>query len=983
MAANSNGPEYGRSLNGAGVRRISRSASIDCSRLRRRIGTWNVRSMFQAGKIHNTIKEMQRLSISVLGISEMRWPKQGRCTIDEYTVYYSGEGNDRHQSGVALIVNKEIEKAIIQCTPISDRLIVLKVQAQPFNLNIVQVYAPTAECEEEKIEKFYNDLDWTMRQLKRNEVTILMGDLNAKVGAGTEGNVVGKYGLGTRNERGDKFVEFCTEHNLGIMNTFFNLPKRRLYTWKSPADSEENIIRNQIDYITINQRFRNMVKAVKTYPGADVPSDHNLLLANLCIKLKKINRPEIKSFTGNFELLKEQIIKDEVQNKLEGEFQKINQQNGTDDINEKWGKIKNVFKNTINSHLKKGHPKKKQRWMTNEILNLMEKRRQYRNKNEIEYKRVHGEIKRKIRQAKVEWFSQECEEIEEYDRKHDTFHLHKKIKETAGHQRQMGNNIRDENGDLIFETKQRLERWKQYVEQLFQDDRPMEHGITEALSGPSITTEEVENAIQLAKNRKAVGPDEIPAEVIKILLENGVTALTDLFNAVYNGGIIPDDWLESAFVPIPKKVNARECKDHRTISLMSHVLKIFLRIIHGRIHRKLEQEISSSQFGFRNGLGTREALFSLQVLVQRCRDVNADIFLCFLDFEKAFDRVRHVKMMELLNTTNIDKKDIRVIGNLYWGQKACIRVDQEVSEAVAIRRGVRQGCILSPLIFNFYSERIFQQALHNIQMGIKINGVPINNFRYADDTVLLANSDIELQYLLERVVEACNEYGLQLNTKKTKYMVISKDLIVDGGIQVNGQPLQKTATITYLGYKINSDWDHSLEIRSRIGQARTAFFRYKRILCGHDVSLNLKIRILRCYVFSVLLYGAEAWTLTDAMLKKLEAFELWCYRRILRISWIDRITNDTVLIRMNKEREIVRTIKTRKLSYFAHVMRNPEKYSLLQLVMQGKIVGKRGRGRRRTSWLKNLRQWFAQTSESLFRAAVNKIMIANMIANVR
>ena len=189
--------------------------------------------------------------------------------------------------------------------------------------------------------------------------------------------------------------------------------------------------------------------------------------------------------------------------------------------------------------------------------------------------------------------------------------------------------------------------------------------------------------------------------------------------------------------------------------------------------------------------------------------------------------------------------------------------------------------------------------------------------------------------------------------------------------------------MTYLGSTIDENWDHSLEIRCRIEQAREAFFKFQKVLKNRDLNLQLRTRILRCYVFSVLLYGVESWTLTEASLRKLEAFEMWCYRRMLRIEWYHFVTNDDVLLRMGKELEIVTSVKTRKLAYFGHVMRNPEKYNLLHLVLQGKICGKRGPGRRRISWLKNLRQWYNRSTRGLFRDAVNKVMVANMIANVR
>lgn len=138
---------------------------------------------------------------------------------------------------------------------------------------------------------------------------------------------------------------------------------------------------------------------------------------------------------------------------------------------------------------------------------------------------------------------------------------------------------------------------------------------------------------------------------------------------------------------------------------------------------------------------------------------------------------------------------------------------------------------------------------------------------------------------------------------------------------------------------------------------------------------------MRCYIFSVLLYGVETWTLTQSTSKKLEAFEMWCYRRMLKIPWIDKIRNEEVLERLKKEREVLATVKKRKLEYFGHVMRG-EKYEIIKLILQGQIEGRRNAGRRRHSWLKNLRDWFNCPTTSLFRAAASKVKIAIMIANL-
>jgi len=115
---------------------------------------------------------------------------------------------------------------------------------------------------------------------------------------------------------------------------------------------------------------------------------------------------------------------------------------------------------------------------------------------------------------------------------------------------------------------------------------------------------------------------------------------------------------------------------------------------------------------------------------------------------------------------------LRIISNLYWNQRAVIRVDGELSEEVLIKRGVRQGCVLSPLLFNIYLEFIFREALEGIEDGIKVNGECLNNIRYADDTVIFINDIVGLQYLMDRVVEVSERYGLILNIKKTKFMII-------------------------------------------------------------------------------------------------------------------------------------------------------------------------------------------------------------------
>lgn len=254
--------------------------------------------------------------------------------------------------------------------------------------------------------------------------------------------------------------------------------------------------------------------------------------------------------------------------------------------------------------------------------------------------------------------------------------------------------------------------------------------------------------------------------------------------------------------------------------------------------------------------------------------------------------------------------------------------------------------------------------------------------RYADDTVLLAENMSDLQNMLNNVITASREYGLTLNVKKTKYMIVTKTEVPNEGLYVEGEGLERVERYDYLGTSVNCSVDYCSEIKIRIEKARASFMKIKKLLCSRDLNLDLRTRMLKCYVFPVLLYGVEAWTLNVYCERKLEAFEMWTYRRMLRIPWTEHVTNVEVLRRMEKGVEILHEVKKRKLQYLGHIMRG-QRYEILQLIIQGKIVGKRSVGRRRISWLRNLREWFNVTSSNLFKAAASKIRIAMMIANLR
>ncbi|KAF6212602.1 hypothetical protein GE061_013128 [Apolygus lucorum] len=161
----------------------------------------------------------------------------------------------------------------------------------------------------------------------------------------------------------------------------------------------------------------------------------------------------------------------------------------------------------------------------------------------------------------------------------------------------------------------------------------------------------------------------------------------------------------------------------------------------------------------------------------------------------------------------------------------------------------------------------------------------------------------------------------------------------------------------YLGVIVNERWDPEVEIRARIEQARAAFVRMKSFFCDKHLSFGIRYRTLRCYIWSVLLYGVERWTIKIASVNRLEAFEMWCLRRMFRISWVQRVRNTEVLRRAGLEdRQLFKDVKRRKIGYLGHVFRG-DRYAFQRLVLEGKIEGRRGIGRKQLSWLRDIRRW--------------------------
>uniref|UniRef100_A0A4W2HQU3 RNA-directed DNA polymerase n=1 Tax=Bos indicus x Bos taurus TaxID=30522 RepID=A0A4W2HQU3_BOBOX len=525
---------------------------------------------------------------------------------------------------------------------------------------------------------------------------------------------------------------------------------------------------------------------------------------------------------------------------------------------------------------------KKAKWLSGEALQIAVKRREEKSKGEKErYKHLNAEFQRIARDKKA-FLSNHCKEIEENNRMGKTRDLFKKIRDTKGTFHAKMGSIKDRNGMDLTEAEDIKKRWQEYTEELYNKDLhdPDNHdGVITHLE-PDILECEVKWALESITMNKASGDDGIPVELFQILKDDAVKILHSICQQIWKTQQWPQDWKRSVFIPIPKKGNAKECSNYCTIALISHASKVMLKILQASLQPYVNRELCDVQAGFRKGRGTRGQIANIRWIMEKAREFQKNIYFCFIDDAKAFDCVDHNQLWTILKEMGIPDHLIYLLRNLYAGQEATVRTGHGTTDWFQIGKGVHQGCILSPCLFNFYAEYIMRNAgLEETQAGIRIARRNINNLRYADDTTLMAESEEELKSLLMKVKVESEQVGLKLNIQKTKIMA-------SGPItswEIDGQTVETVSDFIFLGSKITAVSDCSHEIKRRLLLGRNVMTNLDCIFKSRDITLPTKVRLVKAMVFPVVMYGCESWTVKKAERRRIDAFELWCWRRLLRV----------------------------------------------------------------------------------------------------
>ena len=526
----------------------------------------------------------------------------------------------------------------------------------------------------------------------------------------------------------------------------------------------------------------------------------------------------------------------------------------------------------------------------------------------------------------------------------------------------MTRSVKDASGRLLLREEDILHRWKEYFAELYNPSAG-HRGTPSLLQGAEISNlsvAEVREAIKALKPGKAAGIDEIRPEMLKALGVRGTSWLTRVCRVAWRSGQAPADWQTGVVVPIFKKGDQRECSNYRGITLLSLPGKAYARVLERRCRKIAEPQIQERQCGFRAGRGTTDQLFTLHQVFEKSWEVAKPVYTAFVDLEKAYDRVPRDLLWRVLQEYGIDGRLLAAIQSLYQDCRSCVRINGSKSDWFRVRVGLRQGCVLSPLLFIIFMDRISRRS--TTPECVTVGDVRVESLLFADDLALLASSADGLQRALDRFAAECSSSGMRISTAKTEVMVLSRQP-EQCALQVSGVPLRQVEKFKYLGVEFASDGRQDGEIDRRIGTA-SAVLRslYRSVVTKTELSLRTKLTIFRSIYRPTLTYGHELWVVTERVRSRVQAAEMRFLRRAAGLTRWDRVRSS--VIRKSLEIEpLLLHIEKSQLRWLGHVLRMPLKsrrlnrpQRLVHQVFEASPGETRPVGRPRTSWHKYIEQ---------------------------
>ena len=393
--------------------------------------------------------------------------------------------------------------------------------------------------------------------------------------------------------------------------------------------------------------------------------------------------------------------------------------------------------------------------------------------------------------------------------------------------------------------------------------------------------------------------------------------------------------------------------------------KIFCKVIKQPIPQAVDDVLRNEQAGFLKGRGCTGQIFTLRNILEQCTEWNRQLYVNFIDYEKAFDSIHRDSLWQILRAYGIPQRIVNIIKCFYSNFTCCVGQGDLSCE---VKTGVRQGCVMSSVLFNIVIDWGLRRTVEDQRRGIRwtLFSTP-EDLDVADDLALLSHTWQHIQEKTDRLSIFSNQVGMTISLKKTEAMCVNVPSPTE--IRVRGQGIPFTDKFTYLGSVLCQDGGTGVDIRNRLNKARNAFMSLRSVWRSANYSTKTKLRIYQSCVLSTLLYGSECWRMTEHDLSRLASFHTASLRKILRIFWPQKMSNDE-LLKQTKQEDIRTLVTRRRWRWIGHVLRKGNN-NIARIAMRWTPEGKRSKGRSKTTWCRTVEKGLRELNYS--RSTIEKL----------
>ena len=439
------------------------------------------------------------------------------------------------------------------------------------------------------------------------------------------------------------------------------------------------------------------------------------------------------------------------------------------------------------------------------------------------------------------------------------------------------------------------------------DKEQIDPVIEESLDA-EISEEEINKAMDRLKKNKAPGEDEVTAELLCLSKNLIFPYLCKIFNKIFELGVFPIQWGIAIVIPLYKSGDRDSCDNYRGISLLSVTSKIYTSIINNRLYNwaELNNKINEEQAGFRRHYSTVDHIFTLHSIASNCLygSKRSKLYAAFIDFQKAFDTVNRDKLWKILEKIGVSTKMIKTLKAIYAYVKAIIRQGHEKTSEIDCPKGVRQGCLLSPLLFSLLVAEVAYQVAGGGRTGYQLvpGAQEIFALLFADDMVLLSLTPRGLQTQINNLKIAAESLGLIVNLNKTKILVYRK-----GGFLSKQEKwffgtdeIEVVNSYKYLGYTMTTKLSVEIPLSEYAGKAKGRVISiFKTLYKLGKIEPGIFFKLFDTQIKPVMLYAAEMWGLaSDEIFSTIEKVHMFACKRLLGVTF--RTPNTLVRGELNR-----------------------------------------------------------------------------------